>query len=156
MKTRWLLGLVVIVAGCGKTPSTPVASNPKESATSSQKAQQAKDTATSADPPADPKGAKTPEEKPAGGWVLQTSGVTDDLKDVHFLDAQLGFVVGHGNTILRTTDGAQNWKRLLQPKAVELRQVFFVSPNLGQPAKDFRVGSSSATSSTLRGRDEPS
>jgi photosystem II stability/assembly factor-like uncharacterized protein len=137
MKTpTCLFGLIVLVVGCGETPA-PVVSKPSESA--STKAQSRKVTAASTDP-ADPvkeKGgfkaaaAKAAEDNPAGRWVLQASGVTEDLKDVQFLDAQLGFVVGHGNTILRTTDGGQTWKRLLPPKPVELRQVFFVSPKVG-------------------------
>ena len=45
------------------------------------------------------------------GWVHQNSGNTNWLPAVDFIDANNGFVVGsgYGNTILKTTDGGNNW-----------------------------------------------
>jgi hypothetical protein len=42
-------------------------------------------------------------------WTSQTSGTTADLFSVRFLDADNGFAVGAGPTILRTSDGGANW-----------------------------------------------
>jgi photosystem II stability/assembly factor-like uncharacterized protein len=68
-----------------------------------------------------------------GRWEVQTSGVTDDLRDVTFVTDQLGWAVGHRNTILRTTDGGKTWKRLLprDEKGPDFRDVLFVGPKEG-------------------------
>lgn len=42
------------------------------------------------------------------GWTAQTSGTTQSLKGVSFLDSTHGFVVGANGTLLATTDG-QTW-----------------------------------------------
>ncbi|MEE9269605.1 MAG: hypothetical protein V3V49_05020, partial [Candidatus Krumholzibacteria bacterium] len=42
-------------------------------------------------------------------WVSQTSGTTNDLRDVSFTDAMTGTAVGRGGTIIRTTDGGRSW-----------------------------------------------
>lgn len=51
--------------------------------------------------------------KTSGGtsWATQTSGVTQTLRALHFLDTQRGWVVGDGGTILSTTDGGATWKK---------------------------------------------
>lgn len=42
-------------------------------------------------------------------WTRQDSGTTRSLHDVWFVDAQRGWVVGDGGTVLRTTDGGATW-----------------------------------------------
>lgn len=42
-------------------------------------------------------------------WTAQTSGASDFLWGVEFIDDNTGWVVGGGRTILKTTDGGQNW-----------------------------------------------
>jgi len=42
-------------------------------------------------------------------WTQQTSGTTNNLRSVHFVEANNGWTVGFSNTILRTTNGGANW-----------------------------------------------
>jgi photosystem II stability/assembly factor-like uncharacterized protein len=43
---------------------------------------------------------------------IQTSGTTNDLFGVYFLDANYGIAVGDSSTILRTTNAGSNWTNL--------------------------------------------
>ena len=45
-------------------------------------------------------------------WVKQTTGTTQDLQGVYFLNPNLGWAVGWSGTILRTADGGKTWKTL--------------------------------------------
>jgi photosystem II stability/assembly factor-like uncharacterized protein len=38
-------------------------------------------------------------------WTAQTSGAANQLEGVHFVDPQIGWVVGLYGTIVKTTDG---------------------------------------------------
>lgn len=44
-------------------------------------------------------------------WTLQEDGTVtaNDLHDVHFIDQNVGYAVGDGDTILRTLDGGDTW-----------------------------------------------
>ncbi len=72
----------------------------------------------------------------AEGWELLYTHQNNWLKDVHFVNAQVGYAVGESNkplwygansryrgSILRTTDGGRTWEEMytLPPKALELR-----------------------------------
>jgi photosystem II stability/assembly factor-like uncharacterized protein len=43
------------------------------------------------------------------GWFEQSSGTTNSLYDISFIDSDNGTIVGYQGTILRTTDGGTNW-----------------------------------------------
>jgi photosystem II stability/assembly factor-like uncharacterized protein len=43
-------------------------------------------------------------------WQAQNSGVSDDLRDVRFLDVNEGWVVGADGVLLHTTDGGAHWE----------------------------------------------
>ncbi|MFN7115752.1 MAG: YCF48-related protein [Saprospiraceae bacterium] len=45
-------------------------------------------------------------------WTTQTSGTTNTLQDVHFLNANYGVAVGDTGTVLLTTNGGINWQPL--------------------------------------------
>jgi photosystem II stability/assembly factor-like uncharacterized protein len=45
-------------------------------------------------------------------WTTQATGVTDDLVDVRFRDADHGLALSSGGYALRTVDGGQTWGRL--------------------------------------------
>ncbi|MBI4722286.1 MAG: hypothetical protein HY769_04700 [Candidatus Stahlbacteria bacterium] len=51
-----------------------------------------------------------------GDWVLQQSGVNNNLSDVYFVDAMHGWVAAGSDSgrglILRTTDGGKNWEKV--------------------------------------------
>jgi photosystem II stability/assembly factor-like uncharacterized protein len=42
-------------------------------------------------------------------WNLQTSGTTNDLTDVLFIDELNGYAIGWNGTIIKTSDGGVNW-----------------------------------------------
>jgi photosystem II stability/assembly factor-like uncharacterized protein len=47
-------------------------------------------------------------------WDPQTSGVTDQLNSVYFIDLNTGWAAGKNNTILKTVDGGKTWSRALE------------------------------------------
>lgn len=49
----------------------------------------------------------------AQDWETQTSGATNVLNGVWFLDEARGYAVGNGGTVLETEDGGQSWSPLL-------------------------------------------
>ena len=65
-------------------------------------------------------------------WTLQTSGTTNSLKSAFFSDANNGYVVGGGQvgqSILKTTDGGNNWVTLNSSNPISLNSVFSTSAN---------------------------
>lgn len=42
-------------------------------------------------------------------WMLQPTGVSSYLRDIDFINEQTGWVCGDGGTILKTTNGGNNW-----------------------------------------------
>ncbi|MFA7418560.1 MAG: YCF48-related protein [Melioribacteraceae bacterium] len=81
-----------------------------------------------------------------GQWNSQTSGVTTGLNDVHFEDANTGWVVGAGGTILKTINGGSSWSALTSGTANQINSVFFTSSTNGAV-----VGSGGFVSVTLDG-----
>ena len=65
------------------------------------------------------------------GWFEQTSGTTNHLNSVFFIDADNGWAVGDSGTIIHTSDGGNNWN--VQPSTTtdELKSVQFVDINNG-------------------------
>ncbi len=43
------------------------------------------------------------------GWFQQTSGTTEPLFSVYFINDLTGWIVGYSGTIIKTTDGGDNW-----------------------------------------------
>lgn len=77
--------------------------------------------------------AKTPATS-AARWEVQQSGVEDDLLDVCFVNAEVGWAVGKANTILRTRDGGKTWTRAVDRRergGYEFTDVVFTSPTEG-------------------------
>jgi uncharacterized protein (TIGR03437 family) len=46
---------------------------------------------------------------PPGNWSAQTSGTTNDLRSVHFVDDNNGWVAGASATLLHTTNSGSSW-----------------------------------------------
>src|SRR5690554_53261 len=54
-------------------------------------------------------------------WAQQPVPVASDLVASHFLDGQLGWVVGHDGVVLKTADGGNTWRKVLDGRqAAEL------------------------------------
>lgn len=73
------------------------------------------------------------DKPPPGRWIVQESGIEDDLLAVAFVDDKLGWAVGKANTILVTIDGGKDWKRQVKrnPDGPEFHAVLFTSPKVG-------------------------
>ncbi|MBI4548082.1 MAG: putative Ig domain-containing protein [Ignavibacteriae bacterium] len=67
----------------------------------------------------------------AQGWFLQSSGTTQLLEGVSFTDPNVGTVVGHQGTILRTTNGGVVWTSQTSGTTEHLEGVSFVSSLTG-------------------------
>lgn len=64
-------------------------------------------------------------------WQSQTSGTTKDLYGCFFIDAQTGWVVGAGGTILKTNNGGTSWTAVTTTITSALNAVFFYDSNTG-------------------------
>jgi len=65
-------------------------------------------------------------------WTAQSSGTKNYLYSVYFIDKDLGFAVGEGGTILKTTNGGTNWIRQNSGSTTNVFfAVFFVDSNIG-------------------------
>ncbi|MBI4165751.1 MAG: hypothetical protein HY508_08470 [Acidobacteria bacterium] len=58
----------------------------------------------------------------SGGWTRIVSGTDDDLFDITFAE-NTGWAVGHGGTVLRSTDGGTTWQRVASPSSEDLIHV---------------------------------
>jgi len=62
-------------------------------------------------------------------WTSQSSGTSDRLRSVFFINANNGWAVGDVGTIIHTTNGGTNWTS--QSGTGALKAVCFVSENIG-------------------------
>lgn len=69
-------------------------------------------------------------------WQNQTSGTTNDLHDVQFIDSQTGWVVGENGTILKTTNGGTSWSSQTSGLSQDLYAVFFINASTGWACGD--------------------
>ncbi|MBI4649008.1 MAG: T9SS type A sorting domain-containing protein [Bacteroidia bacterium] len=68
-------------------------------------------------------------------WTLQNSGTTSDLYDVFCVNADTVYVVGANGTILKTTDGGDNWLTQNSVVTNTLKSVYFIG-DIGYIAGD--------------------
>src|SRR5689334_15858694 len=61
----------------------------------------------------------------------QKTGTEVTLMGVFFRDPNLGWAVGSGGTVLKTTDGGQKWKKQISGTTAQLTGVFFVDDKVG-------------------------
>jgi photosystem II stability/assembly factor-like uncharacterized protein len=62
-------------------------------------------------------------------WITLSSGTTDPLLSVAFIEPNLGYAVGENGTILKTTDGGTNWIHLNSTTNKRLWSVCFADTN---------------------------
>ena len=59
-------------------------------------------------------------------WARQTTGTSQSIESMFFLDAEHGWAVGWAGTILRTADGGKTWEQIKAPAATwSLSSVYF-------------------------------
>ncbi len=72
-------------------------------------------------------------------WDKQNSGTTDNLRDIYFLNANTGWAVGEGGTILKTTNGGTTWVTQKIISNAFLIGCYFVDSNTGWVSGDAGV-----------------
>ncbi len=79
-------------------------------------------------------------------WIQQNSGTNLQLRDVFFINENLGWVVGSQGKVLKTTDGGNSWQNISINTSVSLNSVWFVSSEIG-----FIAGSNGLAFKTIDG-----
>ena len=92
-----------------------------------------------------PAGTIERSEDAGATWMIQTSGVIDDLLAGSAVSAKICWAVGKLGTILRTTDGGAHWAKLQSPIGDDFTSVFAVS------AHQATVSSANGSYQTLDG-----
>ncbi|WP_027003250.1 WD40/YVTN/BNR-like repeat-containing protein [Hugenholtzia roseola] len=73
-------------------------------------------------------------------WEIVRSKENSDtksiLKAVHFVDADLGYVVGFWGEILKTTDSGKTWTNQVSGTKKDLNTVYFIDANIGYIGAD--------------------
>lgn len=69
--------------------------------------------------------------------IKQTSGTNWSLYSVFFVNDSIGFVSGDAGTILKTTDGGENWNLTILDTTTTLRDIFFINSKIGFAVGDF-------------------
>lgn len=64
-------------------------------------------------------------------WTKQKSNTLAWLHDIYFLNAQTGWIVGSGGTLLATRDGGANWTQNKHSNDDTIRQVHFTDEKNG-------------------------
>ena len=68
---------------------------------------------------------------PLGVWLPQTSGTTQALHGIHFVNAKVGWAVGAAGTILSSLDGGTTWIQQSSGVSETLQAVHFVDASSG-------------------------
>ena len=77
-----------------------------------------------------PTATPTPTQPPYE-WTSLSTGITETLRAVYFIDPQTGWVAGADGAIFHTADGGQNWQRQDSGTTDDLTGMFFLDPNQG-------------------------
>jgi photosystem II stability/assembly factor-like uncharacterized protein len=64
-------------------------------------------------------------------WTAVPSGTAQNLRAVHFVSADVGFVAGDGGTVLRTTNGGLNWTDASPSSGPDFHGVHFFDATTG-------------------------
>jgi photosystem II stability/assembly factor-like uncharacterized protein len=64
-------------------------------------------------------------------WTIVSSGTTQSLFGVKFVDALTGYACGNNGAIIRTTNGGDNWSTQISPLTEILTDVWFTSALTG-------------------------
>ncbi len=64
-------------------------------------------------------------------WNKKLGDTIQPLKDIIFIDSNIGWAVGDSGTILHTSDGGNNWEFQESGTSADLNSVYFVDENYG-------------------------
>lgn len=64
-------------------------------------------------------------------WMAKTSGTTDFLTGVYFPSPSVGYVVGIGGTILKSTDIGETWNTVYSNPNLSFKSVYFINESVG-------------------------
>ncbi|MBX7045631.1 MAG: T9SS type A sorting domain-containing protein [Ignavibacteria bacterium] len=70
------------------------------------------------------------------GWFQQSSGTANDIVDIQFINANLGFAIAnnhetHESSLLKSTNGGTNWTSIFTSPAISLYSLRFFNENTG-------------------------
>ena len=77
-------------------------------------------------------------------WIQQTSGITENLLAVQFLDANIGYACGDAGKVVKTTNGGSTWTQVNIGTTLPVNDISFTSATEGWAA----VGDPNNASST--------
>ena len=64
-------------------------------------------------------------------WTTLTSGISESLNDVYFIDSNVGWAVGMNGSIIKTSDAGTTWLTQISGTNNELKSVHFIDTNVG-------------------------
>ena len=64
-------------------------------------------------------------------WTSVTSGTTENLNKIYFINDNTGFIIGENGTLLKTTNGGSNWSNINTGVSHSLRTITFLNENEG-------------------------
>jgi photosystem II stability/assembly factor-like uncharacterized protein len=67
----------------------------------------------------------------AAQWTEPVSGVSDDLNDVHFVTATIGYAVGEGGSLIKSIDAGDTWTVLNSGSTASFQGVHFLDADTG-------------------------
>jgi photosystem II stability/assembly factor-like uncharacterized protein len=69
-------------------------------------------------------------------WTVVPSGSSNNLRGVFLLDSGVGYAVGEGGTILKSTDAGMTWNALVSGTTRALYDLYFFNDNEGLAVGD--------------------
>ncbi len=64
-------------------------------------------------------------------WTTVTSGTTETLSKIHFINDSTGFILGDNGTLLKTSDGGNSWNTINTGVTHNLTTISFLNENEG-------------------------
>src|SRR5690606_8268963 len=64
-------------------------------------------------------------------WIEKNSGTNNKLNAVYFIDADTGYAFGDNSTIIKTTNGGDNWEKLIIIQELTITDGAFPMPEFG-------------------------
>ncbi|HAY34451.1 MAG TPA: YCF48-related protein [Ignavibacteria bacterium] len=69
-------------------------------------------------------------------WIIQSSGTTENLRTVCFVNSQTGFAAGENGKMLRTSSGGMNWSNVTTGISQNVNSIYFFNADSGVVCAD--------------------